>query len=444
MKYLLALIFFVFCSFAMQAQKQWTLKECVDYALENNIQIKQSQINLEIAEQDNKTSFGSMLPSLNLSSNYDFRFGRSLDFTTYTFTNQQTQLSRINASTNVTLFNGFQLRRTLEQSKLNVLASKSDLQKAADDVTLNVIASYLQVLYGSELAENANKRVESLTKQKDKTAKLVEAGSLAKGSLLDVESQVANEELNFINADNALKSSLLTLVQLLEIKSVDGFEVIPPNVNLPNQEILSLTPEQIYAAALNNQPEIKSSEYYLQSAEKGWMIAKAGRYPSLSLGGFSGTDYINTAKNTVTGEDISVSDQFDNNLNHSVGFSLSIPVFNGWFTSSNITKAKLGMQNAEYGHELIKNSLYKSIQQAHSDAVAALKKYQASEKSVSALRESYTYTEKKFNVGLLTSLEYLTATNNLAIAESDLLQAKYDLIFRIKILEFYNGNPLTF
>ena len=347
-------------------------------------------------------------------------------------------------STRVTLFDGFQLQNSLKQSKLNYLAGKSDLQKASDDITLNVIASFLQVLYSNELTANASKRLENLSKQKDRTAKFVEAGSLAKGNLLDVEAQVATEELNVVNAENQLKTSILALTQLLELTSTDGFEVTSPRSDLPNQTILGLSPAEIYSTALTKQPDVKSSEYNLQNAEKSLLIAQGGRYPTLSLFGGAGSNYSDAFKNFTTGESISFSDQLDNNLNESVGLSLSIPVFNGWFTNTSISKAKLGLQNAEYGHQLVKNSLFKSIQQAHNDAVAALKKYQASEKSVNALRESFTYTEKKFNVGLLTSLEYLTATNNLAIAESDLLQAKYDFIFRIKILEFYNGNPLTF
>lgn len=444
MKYIIAIFFFVICTFEMQAQKQWTLKECVDYALENNIQIKQSMLSLQVVEQDKKANFGNMLPNLNGSASHSYFFGRSIDPTTNSFTNEQVQSNNFSVRTSVTLFDGFYLQNTLEQSKLNYLAGQSDLQKASDDITLNVIASYLQVLYSSELVANANKSVESLTKQKDKTSKLVEAGSLAKGSLLDVESQVANEELNLVNAENALNSSVLTLVQLLELTSTKGFEILPPEANLPSQKILSLSPAEIYTAALAKLPEVKSSEYSLQSAEKGMQIAKSGRIPTLSMFGSSGSNYSDAFIDFTSGESIPFSDQLDNNLSHNVGLSLSIPVFNGWFTNTNIAKAKISMQNAEYGHQLVKNTLFKSIQQAHSDAIAALKKHQASEKSVSALRESFTYTEKKFNVGLLTSLEYLTATNNLAIAESDLLQAKYDLIFRIKILEFYNGNPLTF
>ncbi|MFI5218603.1 MAG: TolC family protein [Bacteroidia bacterium] len=451
--------------------KIWTMQECVDYALKNNIQIKQSEIATEISEHQQTQSFYNMFPSLNGSGSYSYNRGRSVDPTTYRYTTQDVQAANLSLNTNVVLFNGFQLQNELKQSKLDYMSGKYDLDKIKNDISLNVAAAYLQVLYNEEQLGAQTDRVDAAKKQTDRTKILVDAGTLPKGSFLDAEAQLATEELSKVNFENQLANSYLTLTQLLELETTEGFTVEKPKIEIPDQASVTLPPAEIFKISLTSQPEIKSSEYKVQSAEKGLSIAKGSTWPRLSLFGSWGTNYSDQSQNltqtidkglqpngsyTQSGEpiysqsydfileDTPFSDQANDNLNKSFGFSLSVPIFNGLSANTNVKRARLNLENAKYSSELTKNQLYKSIQQAHTDAVAALNRYKAADKSVAALTESFTYTEKKYNAGLLTSIDYTTARNNLTKSESDMLQAKYDFIFRLKVLDFYMGKPLVY
>lgn len=459
------------------AQKIWTLKECVDYALNNNIQIKQSEISAEISKTFQTQSFYSMFPSLNGSASHSYNYGRSVDPFSYEFTTQKVSSSNLSLNTNVVLFNGLQLKNELKQSKLNYMSGKYELEKIKNDVSLNVTAAYLQVLYSRELLNASNDRVNAAKKQLDRTKILVDAGTLPKGSYLAAEAQFANEELSKVNAENQLNTSYLSLIQLLELDSVGNFEVEVPKVEVPDQASIALTPSDMYAASLTSKPEIKSADLKVQSAEKGLAIAQGARFPRLSMFGSLSTGYSNQSQriktlggeylgdiptlnyvttpvgnyyvfipsfSSATFENSPFSTQFEDNLSKSFGFSLSIPIFNGLSAQTSVTRARLNLENVKYSSELTKNQLYRSIQQAHADAIGALNKYHAAEKSADALKEAFSYTEKKYNAGLLTSLDFTTAQNNLSKSESDLLQAKYDFIFRLKVLDFYMGKPLVY
>jgi len=476
-KYILSGIIILSFSQNSFSQKTWTLQECVDYALQHNIQIKQGEISTEISDNAQTQSLLGMFPSLNGSASHSYNFGRSVDPFSYEFTTRKVSSSNLSLNANVVLFNGFQLQNELKQSRLNYMSGKYDLDKIKNDVSLNVAAAYLQVLYAQEQLNAQNDRVDIAKKQKDRTKILTDAGTLPQGSFLDAEAQFATEELTKVNAENLLNNSYLSLIQLLELDSAGNFAVEKPKYAIPDQGSLSITPADIYSVSLTTQPEIKSAEYKLQSAEKGLAIARGARFPRLSMFGSLSTGYSNQSqrKKTLGGdyidsyatdyfvptiidtfivfaplyssptyEDTPFSDQLEDNFNKAFGFNLSIPVFNGWATNTSVKRSKLNYENAKYSFELTKNSLFKSIQQAHADAIASLKKYHAAEKNVSALNEAFSYTEKKFTAGLLTSLDYTTARNNLTKAESDKLQAKYDLIFRLKVLDFYMGKPLVY
>lgn len=477
-KKIIFLLFLCGITFDIPAQKKiWTLKECVDYALLNNIQIKQSEISAEIAKNQQTQNFFTMFPSLNTSASYSLNYGRSVDPFSYEFTTQKVASSNLSLNSNVILFNGFQLQNELKQSKLNYLSGKYDLDKIKDDVSLNVAAAYLQVLYSKEQFNAQADRTDAAAKQRDRTKILVDAGTLAQGSFLDAESQLAIEELSKVNAQNLANISFLNLTQLLELDSAGDFEVEKPIVEIPEQGSLIISPSDIFSLSLTTKPEIKSAEYRLQSAEKGLAIARGARYPRLSMFGSLSSGYSNQSQriktlggeyigdiptlsyvptplgdypvyvpsySNATFEDSPFSNQFEDNFNKSFGFSLSIPVFNGWATNTSVKRARLNFENAKYSSELTKKQLYKSIQQAHADAVAALNKYTAAGKSAASLNESFTYTDKKYNAGLLTSIDFTTARNNLTKSESDLLQAKYDFIFRLKVLDFYMGKPLVY
>ena len=461
----------VFSNVDVYGQKTWTLRECIDYALENNITVKQNEINSELNEIITLQNKMSLLPNLNASVGRNYNFGRTIDPFTNQFTTQQVESDNWSLSSNMTLFNGFSLQNTLKQSQLNYLAGKSDLQKVKNDISLNVITSYLQVLYAKEQLNVADGRVAQATQQRDRVNRMVESGLMVRGNLLDATSQLSNEELSKITAENQLMTAKLTLTQLLQLPTPDGFEVEDPAVQIPTSSITDLQPAQIYDLGLKSLPEIKAADTRVQSAEKGVSIAKASFYPRLTAFGQLSSFYSSSSKKFTGGEfngflpngsitsggetvlspdfttrleDNPYKDQLDENYNKAFGLSLSIPIFNGLSSQSNVKRAKLNLENSRYAAQLTRNQVYQSIQQAHSDAIAAKKRYDATSKSLSAFEEAYQYSEKRFNAGLINSLEFLTANNNLTRTKVELLQAKYDYIFRLKVLDFYAGNPLTF
>ncbi len=465
-------ISFVLCLPAFSiGQRAWSLQQCVEHALKNNISVKQSEISMEQAKISMQQKKWQLVPSLNGSVSDNYNFGRSVDPTTYRYTNEQIQSANFSLSSNLTLFNGFQLQNELRQSQLDYMAGKFDLQKIKDDISINVTSAFLQVLYAKEQLGSARNRLNQSEKERDRTKALTEAGSLTQGNFLDAEAQLANDELAVINAENQYVIANLSLAQLLELDSSDSMKVEEPVTNFPDVSILSQSSQEIFQMAEQSLPEMKGSIYKVRSAEKGLAIAKGARSPRLSMFGSMSTGYSSAAQRpfgtptllglfpngdqTTSGEAVlsplysfqtektSFSDQWDQNNNKAVGFSLSIPLFNGWSVGSNISRAKLNLKNAEYGSELTRKLVYKSIQQAYADAIGAQKKFAAAQKSKDALSASFNYTEKKYNAGLISSLDFLTIKNNLARAESDFIQAKYDYIFRVKVLDFYAGKPLT-
>ena len=452
-------------------QQAWSLQQCVEYALKNNISVKQSEISVEQSKISVQQKKWQMLPSINGSVSNNYNFGRSVDPTTYRYTNEQIQSANFSLSSNLTIFNGLQLQNELRQSQLDYMAGTYDLQKIKNDISLNVTSAFLQVLYAKEQLLSARNRSEQSFKERDRTKALTDAGSLTQGNLLDAEAQLANDELTVINTENQFIIANLTLAQLLELEPADSMTVAEPAMTFPDVSILSQSAEQVFQMAEQTLPELKGNIYKLQSAKKGLAIAKGGRLPRLSMFGSISTGYSSAAQQlvgsgeylglfpngnvTATGETVlapvysfetektSFDSQWDNNQNKALGFSLSIPIFNGWSTGSNISRAKLNLKNTEYGTELTRKQVYKSIQQAYADAIGGQKKFAAAQKSRDALLSAFSYTEKKYNAGLISSLDFLTVKNNLAKAESDFIQAKYDYIFRVKVLDFYAGKPLT-
>jgi outer membrane protein len=452
------------------SQQRWTLQQCIEHALTNNITVKQSAITAERGQIDMDQAKLNFLPSLNASASYAYNYGRTLDPTTYEFTTNEIQSANTSFNGNILLFNGLQLQHTLKQSKYEYMAGQEDLKRVQNDISLNVTTYYLQVLYNKEALKLANDRVEAAKQTRDRTKALVDAGTLAQGNLYDAEATLAAEELNAVNTENAVRSSLIDLAQLLELKYDPSFDIEEPKVDLPDQSSAAQTADQIYGTALGIMPEVKSGEYRLRSAESGLSVARGARYPRLSLfanygssysnaneeltnsafTGFGATPYVTSGGDVVltptfanSYEDIEFLDQIDQNRNHAFGFSLSVPIFNGWSANKNVQRAKLGIESYKYTDQDTRNRLYKSIVQAHNDAAAALKRYYAAEKSVTANDEAFTYATKRYDLGMMSSVDYLIARNNKARADSELIQAKYQLIFSIKLLDFYLGKPLT-
>ncbi len=442
MKKFLILIFFSFLSsrgLIYSQQKTWSLEDCIRYAIENNIQIKQQAVQTEVQKNSLDLAKLKMVPKLNGSASHDYSFGRALDQNTYQFYNQTLQSDYFYLGGSTDVFNGLQNYNSVQKNKYLVLAGEDDLQNIRDNVALNVAAYYLQVLLNKELVTANENQLNITLQQIEKTKKLVDAGSVARGNLLQIEAQAAQEDLSLINTKNQLEISYLNLTQLLEIKTPGGFEIEVPEIIVDPNSVISGNIDEIYQIAEKNRPEIRSSELKLTASQYDLKIAKGARIPSLAL-----NYYVNTRYTFITGEtNEPFNTQLKNNRNSGVGLSLNIPILNGWQVNKNISNSTLNVENSQYSLDGTKKQLYKNIQQAYTDAIAALKKYNSSMKAVASTEESFRYTEQKFNVGMVTSIDYNAAKTQLLNSQSDMSQAKYEYIFKTKVLDFYKGIPLN-
>ncbi|HNO71312.1 MAG TPA: TolC family protein, partial [Bacteroidia bacterium] len=438
----------------------------------NNIQVKQNRLNARLSEASLLQNKMQMLPSLNGSVSNSYNSGQRVDpFTNQFVAGDWTQSQNYSLNANAILFGGFQVLNTIKQNKYDLQASEQDILKTQNDISLNIASAYLQILFSQELLATSKSQADITKLQLDRTQKLVDVGNLPKGSLLDMQAQMASEDVNIVNAENNLSISKLNLIQMLNLDSADSFSIVVPEITMPSETVINSTADQIYQAALAKQPEIKSSELKLMSSEKGVSIAQAGRYPRLSLNASYGTGYSGARKELVgtpifkkftpngsitgsgdlvyepifdaTYETTPLNTQLQNNINRSVGLFLNVPLFNNLQTSTAITRAKINRENAALSLQLQKDNLKKSIQQAYNNAYSSLKKYQASKKAVDAMEESFKYTEQKYNVGATNTTEYNDSKNKLTKAKSDLLQAKYDYVFKLKVLDFYQGKTIS-
>ena len=439
------LIFIFTCIITSQGltfsqQKVWSLEECIKYAIENNIQIKQQVIQTEGQKNSLDLSKFQLLPSLNGQASHSYSFGRALDQNTYQFFNQTLQSDYFYLGGQLPVFNGLQYYNGIQKNKYLVLASEQDIQNISDNVALNVALGYLQILLNKELVAANENQLNITLQQIEKTRKLVDAGSVAKGNLLQIEAQAAQEELQLITMKNQLETSYLGITQLLELKTPVGFEVVVPLINVDPNAVISGNIDEIFEIAQKSRPEVKSSELKLSASQYDLKIAKGGRSPRLSL------NYSLSTRYTYIGSqpgNVAFTTQFKNNKNSGIGLSMNVPILNGWQVTKNISNSKLSVENNQYSLEGTKKQLYKSIQQAYTDAVAALKKYNVSIKAVASTEESFRYTEQKFNVGMVTPVDYNAAKTQLLKSQSDMSQAKFEFIFKTKVLDFYKGAPLS-
>lgn len=464
----LFLLFFIVGKTAF-CQEKWTLQQCIEQALKNNIQVKQADLSTKQAAINLNQGKANLLPNLNGQFQNFYNVGRTIDRFTNQFANATVQSMNLFVGSQLTLFNGLQNYNTIKQGELNLGASKSDAEQTRNDISLNVANAYLQVLLAKELVNVAEKQLSLTNMQVARTKVLVEAGALPKGNLLQAEAQVAAEELTVVNAKNTLDIARLTLAQLLEINDSRSFDIVSPEVPEPSSTMLSSDPGLIYSKAVAAQPFIKSAEWRLKSAEKGLKISKGAGLPSLQLSGSIGTGYSglsqriigNTAPSLVpigvTENGIPVyasvsqpiteltplGQQFSDNVNKSYGITLSIPIFNNLQIHNQNELAKIRIQQADLSLQQSKRQLQKSVEQAYTDAVAALKRFDATKKNVSALAENFSYAQQRYDAGVMNAFEYNDNKTRLTRAESDLLQAKYEFTFRLKVLDFYLGRPIT-
>ena len=455
--------------------QKWTLQACVEYAMQHNLQLKQSELTTQTNRNNLQQSKANMLPSLNGTASHSYNLGRSIDpFTNSVVQNQTVQSNSFGMGLNMNLFSGLQTQNMIERNKLTVKASELDIETNKNTISLQVVNAYTQILFTQELLSNAKVQLETTKLQVSRTEKLVNAGSLPQTNLLDLKSQLASDELNVVNNENQLEMAKLNLLQLLQKPATEAIEIVVPNLDAP-QTALQRNAQQIYEAAEQLQPQIKAAELRVKSAERSIALAKGGYMPSLSLSAGIFTNYSSIAKRFVadgslieypTGaywrdannnpipvyqstkggsiEKFAYFKQLDNNLRENLAFNLNIPIFSNLQNKTNVANAIIGKESARYSAETTKNSLRQTIEQAYLDAKLAAKRYATTQKQVDALKESFRATEQRFNVGVLNSVDYNLAKNNLNRAETDLIRTKYDYIFKVKVLDFYEGKPLNF
>ncbi len=436
---LIAAIVFILSGLGTTAQENWSLQKCIDYALENNIVIKQQQLNTAYNQNLVSQAKSDMLPNLNAGASNNYSFGRSLNNDNVYENVNSTQLNGY-VSSNLTLFNGLILQNTVRQSKLDLQAAIYDMQETKDDIVLNIAASYLEILFAEELAQIAEAQIEVTKQQIERTRKLVDAGSLARGALLEIEAQLAREELQLVTDQNRIQLAYLNLYQLLELPIEKSFKIEEPKLPEIKAHVTMSNSFDVFKNAMNTRPEIMAAQLRVESAKSQLAIAKGYGYPTLSLGGSYNNNYFNILNSEFN--QLSFREQVKSNGRYGFGVSLNIPIFNRFQVKYAVSNAKLQIQDYEYRLQTASNILRKDIEQAYTNALAALNKYISSEKAVESMEEAFRYTEEKFNVGMINTVEYNQSKNYLTIARSELLQARYEYIFRAKILDFYNGTPI--
>ena len=430
----------MFGNITANGQNVWSLQKCIDYALENNIQIKQQQLNTQYYENQVSQAKSNRLPNLNAQLGNDNSFGRSLTYDN-TYKNVNSSSITGGASTNLTIFDGLILSNTIEKQQLDLQATLKDLQKAKDDIMLSIARSYLEILFAEEVVLVDSAQLEVTQQQINRTQQLVDAGSLAKGSLLEIQAQKAREELQLVNDRNTVQLAYLSLYQFLELPIAESFKIEKPVLPEIKANYAMANSLDVYNNAMNSRPEINAAQLRVKSAETDLEIAKGNRYPSLTFN----ANYYNLFNNKYTdvnGDKIAFGDQLKNNGRSSLGITLGIPVFNRFQVKNGISNATLQIEDYKYRLQTTSNTLRKEIEQAYTNALASLNRYISTQKAVVSMEEAFRYVEEKFNVGMVNSVDYNLQKNQLTAAQSQLLQARYEYIFRTKILDFYNGIPI--
>ena len=429
---------------AQEAPKQWTLDECIHYAIANNVNLRQQEQDGEYRKIELNTSQNSWLPNLNVGISQNLDFGRSPSKDNVII-DRNSANSSLGLQLNIPVFDGFKIPNNIAARKLNLKSATESLSKAKDDLIINVASYYFLALYYKEIMIIAELQANLTKEQVTRTEVLVDAGIIPPSQLFDIKAQLAKDEVTLTEAQNNVGLALLDLVQALELERLGAdFDIIQPeikNVLADNQKSM-IPPDEIYNHAVNFKPQIKEQEYFLESRKKMLKVAQADYYPSLNFQAFYGNGYYR-----YFGSDEYQSESFSNQLQQNerktIGLNLTIPLFNRFAIRNNVRQARVGVVNQELMMENSKKTLYREIQQAYFNAIAAQEKYIASEKSVVASKEAFTYAEERYSAGSCTVFEYNESKTKYAQSLSEQAQSKYNFIFRAKLLDFYNGLPIT-
>ncbi len=432
-------LFHLFTFSPLNAQtKQWSLRECCDYAIEHNISIKQQENQCRQNELQLSTAKNSRLPDLSGSVGQNFSFGRGLTAAN-TYSNTNTSSTSFSLSTSVPLFTGFEIPNQIKLNQLNLEAATADLEKAKNDIRMKVAEAYVQILYDMEIAEVAHRQIEIDSAQVERLQAFVNNGKAAEAELSQQKATLANSRLTATQADNNTRLAILTLTQLLELPTPDGFSIVRPDIS-GISGLSGLTPDAIYAEALGIKPEILSQELKLKGTEHSIKIAKAGHYPTLSLSGGLGTNYYTTSGFNSD----AFGTQLKNNFSQYIGLNLNVPIFNRFQTRNRIRSARIDQENQQLQLENTKKTLYKEIQQVYYNALNAQTKERSSEEAMQSTKDAFQLMQAKYENGKANITEFNESKNNYLKSESDLVQARYENLYQQALLEFYRGRELTF
>ena len=423
-------------AFQLQAQETWDLQRCITHAIEHNLSIKQKEAARNQSEVELNTAQWSRMPNLNGNIGQSFNFGRALQADN-TYGNRNTRNTNFSLGTNIPLFTGMQIPNNIALSKLNLKAATEDLAKAKEDISIQVASYFLQVLFNEELTKIASNQVALSQEQLDRKVAFFQNGKASEAEVLEAKSRLAQDQLSLVQAENNHQLALLDLSQMLELPTPENFRISVPDIDGFTAD-LSM-PEEVYAQAMMNKPAIKAAQYRLQGAEKSIKIAQSGYYPQLSFGAGIGTNYYH-----LSGiENAPFSTQWDQNLNKYLQFSLSIPIFNRFQTRNRVKSARIQHTALSWQLEESKKALYKEIQQAYYNALAAESKYKSSQSASESAEASFRLMSEKYANGKASATEYNEMRTAWMKALSDGVQAKYEFMYRSKILDFYKGVPLV-
>ncbi|NND06922.1 MAG: TolC family protein [Saprospiraceae bacterium] len=467
-----SLIFcFFWLSLSSHSQESWSLERCISYAFEHSLTIRQSRLDAKQSSINQIAAKQLRAPNLNGSSNYNISYGRQIDPTTNDFINQRFNSQNLSVNGGITLFAGGRINSQIRQSNLAVDAADLDIEQLENDLALNIAQTYLQILFAEENLANAKKSLELIQAQLDQMEKMIRAGSRPRNAGLDLVAQVAQSEQMVINSENEITIGYLNLRQLLQMEDT-LIRIEIPEISLPSEyDIAALNTKKVYESALSWQPNIRSGLLRRKQAELGVLLSKTDMMPSLSLGFSVGSRFSSFTRRQgpqidteTTSQDIflngemlvlsfdqpifdfqkvSYLDQINENLAYGLGLNLAVPIYNQGRSKANLQLAQLDVVRTEISNQQLKNDLRANVERAITDVKAGKKQYEAAVSTVEATRAAYQDTEKRFGLGVANSLEFVTAQNNRDQAETNLLIAKYDYLFRLKVLDFYQGKKLT-
>ncbi len=427
-----------------QSPSTWTLETCLDYALQNNLDLKRQEIMVKSTGQDHQQSKLALLPNLNGMIEHELGTGRVLDRGTYQWVNANVSQGDMGLQSDLTLFNGLQGYNNIRMNKATYQMNREDLQALIDNVTIRVVTGYLDLLRNEELVLVADTVVQVAEYEVQRMESLVEVGNEPMGRLLEVRAALSTEKLNYTRAVNARDIAKLTLLHIMNMTNVDDFTIDRPDLPDPSLEAIPDL-DSVFQYALQHRPQIKSAEYGIESSERYLAIQRGMRSPRLYARGLVYTNYSNGLMNPINpDEDYPISEQLGNNQYKQVSVGLSFPFFNRWQVQTNINKAKLDLQDAEYQYDNTVLLLQQTIQQYHTEAVAALENYRSAQEAVANSDEAYRFAEQRFRVGTGTALELAQARSQLYESAADMISSKYILIFYTKILDFYMGRDIVF